>query len=235
MRQQKDFYKLRKIKITSDFMQNSLGSCLIEHGNTKVICTATLEEKVPRWLKGKGKGWITAEYSMLPTSTHERTEREVNRGRVSGRTQEIQRLIGRSLRNICDLNLIQDKIIKIDCDVISADGGTRTASINGAWVALSLAIEKLIDRKVLGKNPIISGLSAISCGLLNNEVILDLNYEEDSNADADANFVFNSEGNIVEIQCTGEKNPISSNQFSKMFKISKEACKEIYNMQKSFI
>ena len=235
MRQQKDFYKLRKIKITSDFMQNSLGSCLIEHGNTKVICTATLEEKAPRWLKGKGKGWITAEYSMLPTSTHERTEREVNRGRISGRTQEIQRLIGRSLRNICDLNLIQDKIIKIDCDVISADGGTRTASINGAWVALSLAIEKLIDRKVLGKNPIISGLSAISCGLLNNEVILDLNYEEDSNADADANFVFNSEGNIVEIQCTGEKNPISSNQFSKMFKISKEACKEIYNMQKSFI
>ena len=235
MRQQKDFYKLRKIKITNNFMQNSLGSCLIEHGNTKVICSATLEEKVPRWLKGKAKGWITAEYSMLPTSTHERTDREINRGRISGRTQEIQRLIGRSLRNICDLYLIQDKIIKIDCDVISADGGTRTASINGAWVALSLAIEKLIDRKVLEKNPIISGLSAISCGLLNNKVILDLNYEEDSNADADANFVFNSEGNIVEIQCTGEKKPISSNQFSEMFKISKEACKEIYDIQKSFI
>ena len=235
MRQQKDFYKLRKIKITNNFMQNSLGSCLIEHGNTKVICSATLEEKVPRWLKGKGKGWITAEYSMLPTSTHERTDREVNRGRISGRTQEIQRLIGRSLRNICDLYLIQDKIIKIDCDVISADGGTRTASINGAWIALSLAIEKLINRKVLEKNPIIFGLSAISCGLLNNEVILDLNYEEDSNADADANFVFNSEGNIVEIQCTGEKKPISSSQFSEMFKISKEACKEIYDIQKSFI
>ena len=165
MRNDKDYNNLREIKITNDYMNNALGSCLIEHGQTKVICCATLEEKVPRWLRGKGKGWITAEYSMLPTSTHERSDREVNRGKVSGRTQEIQRLIGRSLRNICDLECIGEKVIKIDCDVISADGGTRTASINGSWVALSLAIRKLLDINLIYKNPIKFGLSAISCGL----------------------------------------------------------------------
>ena len=170
---------------------------------------------------------------MLPTSTHERTEREVNKGKPSGRTQEIQRLIGRSLRNIFDLRLIGERVIKIDCDVISADGGTRTASINGSWIALSLAVKKLLTERKIFKNPIMCGLSAISCGLLDNKVILDLNYEEDSNADADANFVFNSNGDIVEIQCTGEKTAINSTQFSEMFKLSKEACTKIYELQKN--
>ena len=235
MRNDKDYNNLRNIKITNDYMNNALGSCLIEHGQTKVICCATLEEKVPRWLRGKGKGWITAEYSMLPTSTHERSDREVNRGKVSGRTQEIQRLIGRSLRNICDLECIGEKVIKIDCDVISADGGTRTASINGSWVALSLAIRKLLDINLISKNPVKFGLSAISCGLCEDKVLLDLNYNEDSTADADANFVFNSNGDIVEIQCTGERTSISTNRFSEMFKMAKEACSKIYEIQRQSI
>ena len=233
MRESKDFYKLREIKITADFMQNALASCLIEHGNTKVICSATLEQGIPRWLKGKGRGWITAEYSMLPTSTHDRIDREVNKGKPSGRTQEIQRLIGRSLRNICDLNALGEKLIKIDCDVLSADGGTRTASINGSWVALQLAFNKLKNNKIISFSPIKHGLSAISCGLLNNKVILDLNYIEDSNAQADANFVFNSSGNIVEIQCTGETQAISHEQFKDMYSISKDACKTIFQKQKN--
>ena len=233
MRDTRDKSSLREIKVTKDFMKNSLGSCLIEHGNTKVICSATVENRIPRWLRGKGYGWITAEYSMLPTSTNERTEREVNRGKLSGRTQEIQRLIGRSLRNVCNLSILTEKVIKIDCDVISADGGTRTASINGAWIALKLAIKELINRKVISESFILSGLSAISCGLLNNNVVLDLNYEEDSNAEADANFVFDSNGNIVEIQCTGEKTSISSAQFSEMFKLAKDSCQKIYEIQKN--
>ena len=235
MRNDKNYNNLREIKITNDYMNNALGSCLIEHGQTKVICCATLEEKVPRWLRGKGKGWITAEYSMLPTSTHERSDREVNRGKVSGRTQEIQRLIGRSLRNICELECIGEKVIKIDCDVISADGGTRTASINGSWVALSLAVRKLLDINLISRNPVKFGLSAISCGLYEDKVLLDLNYNEDSTADADANFVFNSNGDIVEIQCTGERKSISTNKFSEMFKVAKKACSKIYEIQKQSI
>ena len=235
MRDSRDRNSLREIKVTNNFMRNSLGSCLIEHGNTKVICSATVENRVPRWLRGKGHGWITAEYSMLPTSTNERTEREVNRGKLSGRTQEIQRLIGRSLRSICNLSILTEKIIKIDCDVLSADGGTRTASINGAWIALRLAIKEMINKKIISGNFILSGLSAISCGLLNNNVMLDLNYEEDSNAEADANFVFDSNGNIVEIQCTGEKASISSAKFSEMFKLAKDSCEKIYEIQKNCI
>ena len=232
MRQKTNFDKLRKITIKTGFMQNALASCLIEHGNTKVICCASLESSVPRWLKGARKGWITAEYSMLPTSTHQRTDREVNKGKPSGRTQEIQRLIGRSLRNVCDLNMIGEKLIKIDCDVISADGGTRTASINGSWVALKVAINKLKKEKIITNTPIKHGLSAISCGILNDCVILDLDYEEDHNAEADANFVFNSAGNIVEIQCTGEKKPISEEKFKKMYSLAKEACKRIFIKQR---
>ena len=233
MRKVQDYNKLREVKISTGFMQNALASCLIEHGNTKVICCASLEQGTPRWLKGQGMGWITAEYSMLPTSTHQRADREVNRGKLSGRTQEIQRLIGRSLRNICNLNAFGERIIKIDCDVISADGGTRTASINGAWVALQIAINKLKKNKVISNDPIRSGLSAISCGIVNSKVILDLNYSEDSSADADANFVFNSAGNIVEIQCTGEKNAISEVQFKEMYSLSKNACAKIFLKQKN--
>ena len=155
---------------------------MIEQGNTKVICCITLEETVPRWLKGKGKGWITAEYSMLPTATHSRTDRESIKGRLSGRTQEIQRLIGRSIRNVFDLDLLGERLLKIDCDVISADGGTRTASINGAWVAARIAVDKLLKNRLIKKDPLKYGVSAISCGVVAKEVLLDLDYYEDSNA-----------------------------------------------------
>ena len=231
MRKSRKAIELRPIVITTDYMTNPLASCLIEHGNTKVICCVSLEESVPRWLRGKGKGWITSEYAMLPTATHTRTDRESIKGKLSGRTQEIQRLIGRSIRNVCKLDLLGERVLKIDCDVISADGGTRTASINGAWVATRIALNKLIDKGHLKNDPMKFGVSAISCGLINNRVFLDLDYNEDSNADADANFVFNSQGKIIEIQCTGEKQPITSSQFSEMFKVSKESCLNIFKTQ----
>tara|TARA_B100001989_G_scaffold104348_1_gene72956 strand:+ start:574 stop:1287 length:714 start_codon:yes stop_codon:yes gene_type:complete len=231
MRKSRKAIELRPIVITKDYMTNPLASCLIEHGNTKVICCVSLEESVPRWLKGKGKGWITSEYAMLPTATHTRTDRESIKGKLSGRTQEIQRLIGRSIRNVCKLDLLGERVLKIDCDVISADGGTRTASINGAWVATRIALNKLIDKGHLKNDPMKFGVSAISCGLINNRVFLDLDYNEDSNADADANFVFNSQGKIIEIQCTGEEQPITSSQFSEMFKVSKESCLNIFKTQ----
>ena len=231
MRKSRKAIELRPIVITTDYMTNPLASCLIEHGNTKVICCVSLEESVPRWLRGKGKGWITSEYAMLPTATHTRTDRESIKGKLSGRTQEIQRLIGRSIRNVCKLDLLGERVLKIDCDVISADGGTRTASINGAWVATRIALNKLIDKGQLKNDPMKFGVSAISCGLINNRVFLDLDYNEDSNADADANFVFNNQGKIIEIQCTGEKQPITSTQFSEMFKVSKESCLNIFKTQ----
>jgi ribonuclease PH len=231
MRKNRKKFDLRPITIKKNYMKNPLSSCLIEHGDTKVICCVSLEETVPRWLRGKGKGWITSEYSMLPTATHSRTDRESVKGRLSGRTQEIQRLIGRSIRNVCDLDLLGERVLKIDCDVISADGGTRTASINGAWVATRLALNKLMNKGLLKIDPMKLGVSAISCGIIDNNIYLDLDYYEDSNADADANFVFNNQGKIIEIQCTGEKEPISSSQFSEMFKVSKESCLNIFKIQ----
>ena len=235
MRKKRKNLDLRSIKISKDFMEHALASCLIEQGKTRVICSVTLEESVPRWLKGKGRGWVTAEYSMLPTATHTRTDREAIKGRLSGRTQEIQRLIGRSIRNVFSLELLGERVLKIDCDVISADGGTRTASINGAWVATRIAVNKLLKNGIIKSNPMKNGVSAISCGIIAGTVLLDLDYSEDSNADADANFVFNSEGKIIEIQCTGEKEAISNSQFSEMFKASKLSCSKIYKTQLSCI
>ena len=233
MRKNRKSLELRDIKISVDYMEHALASCLIEQGHTKVICCVTLENIVPRWLKGKGKGWITAEYSMLPTATHTRTDRESVKGRLSGRTQEIQRLIGRSIRNVIKLDLLGEKLLKIDCDVISADGGTRTASINGAWVATRMAVNKLLRDRIILKDPLSYGVTAISCGIVNDKVLLDLDYLEDSNADADANFVFNSEGKIIEIQCTGEKKAITNAQFSEMFQASKESCLNIFKIQQA--
>ena len=231
MRVKRNNNQLRKINITPNFMKNAFSSCLIEFGNTKVICSVTIENYLPRWLKGSGKGWITAEYAMLPTSTHTRTERESIKGKLSGRTQEIQRLIGRSLRNCIDLNLLSEILIKIDCDVLLADGGTRTTAINGSWIALNLAIKKLIKNKLIFRNPIRYGLSAISCGIIGQDILLDLDYKEDSSADADANFVFTNNGGVVEVQCTGEQNYIEHEQFLKMYTLAKEATKEIYKLQ----
>ena len=224
---------MRPIKITPNIISNAEGSILYQSGETEVICTATFESKVPEWLTNGG--WITAEYSMLPGATHVRTDRESIKGRLSGRTQEIQRLIGRTIRNVVDLNLLGEKLLKIDCDVISADGGTRTASINGAWVTTRMALNRLLEKGSIKKDPLRLGVSAISTGILNGNVLLDLDYFEDSNADADANFVFNSEGNIIEIQCTGEKASISNSQFSEMFKIAKQSCLNIFQKQNAVI
>ncbi len=235
MRNNRKNFDLRPITIIKDYLEHPLASCLIEQGKTKVICSTSLEDSVPRWLKGKGKGWLTAEYSMLPGATHVRTDREAIKGRLSGRTQEIQRLIGRTIRNVVDLNLLGEKLLKIDCDVISADGGTRTASINGAWVTTRMALNRLLEKGSIKKDPLRLGVSAISTGILNGNVLLDLDYFEDSNADADANFVFNSEGNIIEIQCTGEKASISNSQFSEMFKIAKQSCLNIFQKQNAVI
>ena len=235
MRNNRKNFDLRPITIIKDYLEHPLASCLIEQGKTKVICSTSLEESVPRWLKGKGKGWLTAEYSMLPGATHVRTDREAIKGRLSGRTQEIQRLIGRTIRNVVDLNLLGEKLLKIDCDVISADGGTRTASINGAWVTTRMALNRLLEKGSIKKDPLRLGVSAISTGILNGNVLLDLDYFEDSNADADANFVFNSEGKIIEIQCTGEKASISNSQFSEMFKIAKQSCLNIFQKQNAVI
>ncbi|OUU62809.1 MAG: ribonuclease PH [Alphaproteobacteria bacterium TMED62] len=231
MRSNRKYNELRNIKVEVDFMKNAFSSCLIEFGNTKVVCSVTVEEKVPRWLKGKGQGWLTAEYSMLPTATNSRNEREAIKGKLSGRTQEIQRLIGRSLRNCLNLSFLSDKLIKIDCDVLSADGGTRTTSINGSWIALNFAIKKLLDKKLLLNNPIKYGVSAISCGIISGKPFLDLDYDEDSSAEADANFVFDSLGNIIEIQCTGEKNVISEKNFTSMYNLAKRSINDIYTIQ----
>ena len=231
MRSNRKFNELRNIKVEVDFMKNAFSSCLIEFGLTKVICSVTIEEKVPRWLKGTNQGWLTAEYSMLPTATNSRNDREAIRGKLSGRTQEIQRLIGRSLRNCLNLSFLSDKLIKIDCDVLSADGGTRTTSINGSWIALNFAIKKLLNRKLIVNNPIKYGVSAISCGIISGKPFLDLDYDEDSSAEADANFVFDSLGNIIEIQCTGEKNVISEKNFTSMYNLAKKSINNIYKIQ----
>ena len=231
MRSDRKFNELRNIKVEKNFMQNAFTSCLIEFGLTKVICSVTIEEKIPRWLRGSGQGWLTAEYSMLPTSTDTRNDRESIRGKLSGRTQEIQRLIGRSLRNCLDLSLLSEKLIKIDCDVLTADGGTRTTSINGSWIALNLAVKKLMQKKILKNNPIKYGVSAISCGIIAGKPYIDLNYLEDSSAEADANFVFDNLGNIIEIQCTGEKTVISEKNFNCMYNLAKQSISDIYKIQ----
>lgn len=223
--------QLRDISIEPNILKNAEGSCIIRFGNTEVICSASYDNSVPRFLKGKGSGWITAEYGMLPRSTDQRMQRESSSGRQSGRTQEIQRLIGRSIRASCDLKLLGERQIQIDCDVINADGGTRTAAITGSYVALHLAIRKLIDKRILKDNPLKTQIAAVSCGIYKGEIILDLDYLEDSNAEVDANFVFNSNGKIIELQATGEAGDMSVDQIINMTKISSEAASKLFQMQ----
>ena len=225
--------ELRDVKITPNYLPDSEGSALIEVGNTKVICSATIEKKVPRWLKGKGSGWVTAEYSMLPRSSKDRIQRE--RFKVSGRTQEIQRLIGRSLRSIVDLEMLGEVSIIIDCDVIRADGGTKTASITGAFTALNLAIIRGIDEKLFTANPIKNLVSAVSIGIVEKNILLDLNYDEDSRAEVDMNIVMNDKFEFVEIQGTAEKSSFSYDDFSEMITIAKKGINELFNLQKKAI
>ena len=232
MRNDRKNLELRKIEITTDFIKNADASCLIKSGDTHVVCTASIEEKVPRWLKGSGKGWVTAEYGMLPRSTHERMRRESSVGKVGGRTSEIQRLIGRSLRASMNLKLLGEYLITIDCDVLQADGGTRTASITGGFVALKKCIDLMIKRKQINHNPIKSYVAAISCGIVNGELLMDLDYEEDSQADVDSNYVMNDKGDIIELQLTGEQTTCSEEEFIKMLRHSKSSIAEIITLQK---
>ena len=218
--------ELREIRFTHNFTKNALGSILVEFGDTKVICTATVDNKKPKWMKEDEKrGWITAEYSLLPSSTNTRCKRE--RDKVSGRTHEIQRLIGRSLRSCVDLSKMSDLTITIDADVIQADGGTRTASICGGYLALKDAVDKLIIENILSENPIIEPIAAISAGIVNNEILLDLNYEEDSNAQVDSNVILTKSGKIVDFQTTSEGNPYEYEKLLEIFSISKSGIESI--------
>ena len=227
--------QIRPVSIKKNFNSNAHGSCLISIGNTKVICTATFETEVPPWLKNKESGWLTAEYGMLPTSTNSRNKREAKQGKQSGRTIEIQRLIGRSLRTILDLQVFPSKQFIIDCDVIEADGGTRTAAITGAYVALALAVKKLLKNGILTQNPIKDSISAISCGIVNGKILVDLDYNEDFRADVDANFVFTLKSGVSEVQISGEKSTFSLKTINQMLKLSLESIEKISRLQEKVV
>ena len=227
--------QMRPVNIVPDFISTAEGSALIEIGNTRVICTASVEETVPAFLKGAGKGWITAEYSMLPRSTLTRTPRESARGRVSGRTHEIQRLIGRALRAVIDLEELGERTITLDCDVIQADGGTRTASITGAFVALGLALERLVEAGTLTAAPIRDFVAAISVGIVDGAILLDLAYEEDSRAEVDVNFVMTGSRKIVEVQATAEQHPFDEAQLKKMMDLAAKGIESLIAKQRTIL
>jgi ribonuclease PH len=227
--------QLRPVKITPDFITTAEGSVLMEVGNTRVICTASIEETVPQFMRNTGKGWVSSEYSMLPRATLTRTPREVSKGRQSGRTHEIQRLIGRSLRAVTDLTKLGERTIWIDCDVIQADGGTRTASITGAFVALGLALEKLVDAGTLKDVPLRDPVAAVSVGIVDGEVLLDLAYEEDSRADVDMNFVMTAAGKMVELQATAEHQVFDDAQLAKMMEYARKGVQELIAQQSALL
>ena len=229
------FNEMRRISFETNINLHAEGSCFVKYGNTHVICTATIEEKTTPWLKNSGKGWVTAEYGMLPRSTNTRIERESAKGKQSGRSQEIQRLIGRSLRSIINLENLGERQIKIDCDVIQADGGTRTASISGGFVALYLAIEKLKNNYNIKKPIIKDFIGAVSSGIIDNQATLDLDYQEDSTAQVDANFVICESGKIAEIQVTGEEYFFTYEQFTQIFSLAKKGVAEIIKKQKEIL
>lgn len=227
--------QLRNVTLIPGYAKHAEGSCLIQCGDTHVLCTASVDEKVPPFLRNTGLGWVTAEYGMLPRATHDRTDREAAKGKQSGRTQEIQRLIGRSLRAIVDRKILGEIQIKIDCDVLQADGGTRCASITGGYVALALACRHLMKTGKLAADPLTDTVAAISCGLYNGTPVLDLDYAEDSNAEADSNFVITGKGGIVEIQGTAEKTAFSEAQFLELLKLAQKGADELAILQKKIL
>ena len=229
------FNEERKIKITKDVNIYAEGSVLIEVGNTKVICTASVSEKVPPFLRGTGKGWVTAEYSMLPRATNERNQREASKGKLTGRTVEIQRLIGRALRSAIDLEKLGERLITIDCDVIQADGGTRTTSITGGYVALALAVKKLLKDEILEENPLIANVAAISVGKIDSELMVDLKYSEDSAAEVDMNVIMNKEGEFIEVQGTGEESTFTRTELNGLLDLAEASIKRIINLQDKVI
>jgi len=224
--------QMRPITMEPGFTMHAEGSCLVSFGDTRVLCTASVEERVPPFLRGKGEGWVTAEYGMLPRATHTRGSREAAKGKQSGRTQEIQRLIGRSLRAVVDLKALGERQITIDCDVIQADGGTRTASISGAWVALRIAVDKLMANGQLSTDPIIQQVAAISCGISTGTPVLDLDYIEDSSAEADANFVLTGDGKIAEVQATAEGATFDEEELLRLLRLARIGCGEIFAAQR---
>jgi len=225
--------QLRTVTLETGVNRYAEGSCLVTFGHTKVLVTASVEENVPGWMRGKGAGWVTAEYGMLPRATHTRGRREAATGKQTGRTQEIQRLIGRSLRAVVDLKALGERQVVLDCDVIQADGGTRTAAITGAWVAMASAFDYLRAEGVMKIDPILDQVAAVSCGVCNDQPVLDLDYEEDSSAEADSNFVLTGSGTIVEIQATGEKRGFSRAEFDRLFQLADGGCTELFALQRA--
>ena len=227
--------QLRPVTLTPGFSKYAEGSCLVKCGETHVLCTASVEEKVPPFLRNTGAGWVTAEYGMLPRSTHTRSDREAARGKQSGRTQEIQRLIGRSLRAVVDLPRLGERQITLDCDVLQADGGTRTASITGAWVALHDCLKWMTQRSILRDNPLKDHVAAVSCGVVKGEPVLDLDYAEDSTAETDANFVMTGAGGLVEVQGSAEGAPFSEAELTKLLALARGGIERLIGMQKTAI
>jgi ribonuclease PH len=226
---------LRPVTLETGVNRYAEGSCLAIFGHTRVLVTASLEEGVPPFLRGRGRGWVTAEYGMLPRATHTRGRREAAQGRQSGRTQEIQRLVGRSMRAVVDLAALGERQITLDCDVIQADGGTRTAAVTGGWVALQLALRHLVKEGVIARDPVLDHVAAISCGVVDGNAVLDLDYEEDSNAEADANFVLTGGGEIVEVQATGEKRGISRAEFQALMDLAQSGIADLVELQKAAV
>nr|WP_321439715.1 ribonuclease PH [uncultured Hyphomonas sp.] len=227
------FDQMREIVLETQVTRYAEGSCLAKFGNTHVLCTASWESRVPGWMKGQGRGWVTAEYGMLPRATHTRGRREAAAGKQSGRTQEIQRLIGRSLRSVCDLAALGENQITIDCDVLQADGGTRTASITGGFVALSLACKYLVDEGVIPANPIMKQAAAISVGVFQDHPVLDVDYPEDSAGEADMNVVMSSDGGFIEVQGTGEERPLTRTELDEMLRLAEKGCNELFAAQRA--
>ena len=225
--------QLRAVTLETGVNRYAEGSCLVGFGHTKVLVTASVEESVPPFLKGKGQGWVTAEYGMLPRATHTRGRREAAAGKQTGRTQEIQRLIGRSMRAVVDMKALGERQVTLDCDVVQADGGTRTAAITGAWVALKMATNYLQAEGVLKRDPVLDQVAAVSCGVFKGVPVLDLDYEEDSNAEADSNFVLTGAGDIVEIQATGEKRGFTVAEFEALFSLARAGISELQAMQRA--
>lgn len=227
--------EIRNVEIVPHFSKHAEGSCLIKFGDTHILCTASVEDRVPAWMRNTGKGWVTAEYGMLPRSTHSRIDREAARGKQSGRTQEIQRLIGRALRAVVDMEKLGERQVRIDCDVLQADGGTRTASITGGFVALHLALQHLVKIGALDALPVTDTVSAISCGIYKGTPVADLDYDEDSDAETDANFVITGMGGICEIQGTAEKEPFSDEEFMKLLSLAQAACIDLTKIQRDVL
>lgn len=231
----REFDQLRKISVEMDYLEYPAGSCLITSGKTKVLCAVSVENRVPQFLLGQGRGWLTAEYSLLPCSTEDRIQREANTGRLSGRTQEIRRFIGRSLRPIFDLSLVGERTFIIDCDVIQADGGTRTVAVNGAFIALCSAVNKMMANREFDNYPILDFVAAVSVGIINNKLMLDLCYEEDSSAEIDMNLVMTGRGKIIEVQATAEKLPVARSEFDKLMELGARGIKKIIELEKKIV